>query len=165
MALAMIRVSWMHSAGMKAIPRCRAAIGLSRSRPEKPNAFGLYDMHGNVAQWCIDAYDPKSHERFAGKTVNWHDCIVWPSTRYPCILRGGTFDRKPRIAVRRSACIRRGNSTAVTPSFSKASTGMRMFTIGFRMVSPVKVPTEQEKFAIGAPRIREQADAPAAWCK
>jgi formylglycine-generating enzyme required for sulfatase activity len=43
-----------------------------------PNAFGLYDMHGNVSEWCEDAWDNALDDDFLS-----------PNDR---LLRGGSWD-------------------------------------------------------------------------
>jgi formylglycine-generating enzyme required for sulfatase activity len=57
------------------------AVGL-----KKPNAFGLYDMNGNVFEWCQDAY----HQNYNGAPT---DGSAWvdggePNSR---VLRGGSW--------------------------------------------------------------------------
>ena len=56
----------------------------------KPNAFGLYDMHGNVWEWVADTY----HENYNDAPT---DGSVWEDLgdRKAKVLRGGSWDYFP----------------------------------------------------------------------
>ncbi|TAG97667.1 MAG: hypothetical protein EAZ09_06575 [Oscillatoriales cyanobacterium] len=80
-----------------------------------PNAFGLYDMHGNVWEWCSD----KRHSNYDGAPT---DGSSWEiGQNHHRLLRGGSWYYNPRIC--RSAI--RDGSIAPDNDY---------FNIGFRVV-------------------------------
>lgn len=58
---------------------------------KKPNAWGLYDMHGNVWEWCSDWYGeyPK---------ISVSD-PVGPREGYCCVIRGGCWRNEARYCL------------------------------------------------------------------
>jgi formylglycine-generating enzyme required for sulfatase activity len=86
---------------------------LSSSHPiglKKPNAFGLYDMIGNVSEWCHDWFGPYP----AGPALN----PSGPSSGNARVFRGGSWQEFPR------------NCRAATRMADDP--GLRLYNLGFR---------------------------------
>jgi formylglycine-generating enzyme required for sulfatase activity len=107
---------------------------------KKPNAWGLYDMLGNVSEWVMDQYDEKYFN-----TVSAKDPLVPPSSRYPRSVRGGSY--LSTAAELRSAA--RAHSEPEwnrrDPQIPKSRWWLTdgMF-VGFRIVRPVEQPSKEE---------------------
>jgi formylglycine-generating enzyme required for sulfatase activity len=81
----------------------------------QPNNFGLYDMHGNVFEWCADYW----HKNYKGAPT---DGSVWldENENDYRLIRGGTWDTAPGVC-------RSAYRTDTSPC-------CRNYYIGFRVV-------------------------------
>ena len=57
---------------------------------KKPNAWGLHDMHGNVAEWTLDKYNPEAYKERSGR-IGTKNPFEKPTKTYPRTLRGGSW--------------------------------------------------------------------------
>jgi formylglycine-generating enzyme required for sulfatase activity len=59
-----------------------------------PNAWGLYDMHGNVMQWCNDWYDPDYYKKSPKENPKGPEKGVMPTGfdhNFFVVVRGGCW--------------------------------------------------------------------------
>jgi formylglycine-generating enzyme required for sulfatase activity len=106
----------------------------------KPNAWGLYDMQGNVAEWTLDQYD-ENFLKTAGAKDPWNQ----PTLKTPRTIKGGHFKdaaTELRSAARLKSDVNWNRRDPQIPK-SKWWNADAPF-IGFRIVRPVKQPTKEE---------------------
>jgi formylglycine-generating enzyme required for sulfatase activity len=109
---------------------------------KKPNAWGLYDMHGNVAEWCLDQYQPSFE---ALKALGELNPYVPSKTPYPHVAKGGSWDDEPkslRSAVRRASDKSWKMQDPQLPKSIWYLTDAQF--LGFRIVRPLQVPSAEE---------------------
>ncbi len=109
-------------------------------KDKKPNAWGLYDMLGNLSEWTIDQYDPNYYQKIGVK-----DPMTTPGAKYPRTVRGGSYmDEASQVT-----CTNRFASDAKwnqrDPQIPKSRWWLTdgMFA-GFRVVRPSKQPSAEE---------------------
>lgn len=102
--------------------------GNSNSMPHpvltrKPNAFGIYDMHGNAAEWCSDWYDDNYYKGSPASNPK------GPSSGPFHVVRGGNYNEQALYC-----------RSAFRYYFNIASFGgeVRGDFLGFRCASSVK---------------------------
>jgi formylglycine-generating enzyme required for sulfatase activity len=88
----------------------RRPVGLKR-----PNPAGLYDMHGNVNEWCLDNYD----STFSYPLVNNGNSPVTVASSFRTI-RGGIWN---------------SNAAAMRPTYRYGITIGRTGYLGFRLIA------------------------------
>ena len=108
-----------------------------------PNAWGLYDILGNLCEWTLDHYDEK-------RLLNWKEntdsvFVSYNKARYPKVLRGGGFQDE-------AGQLRSANRFQSDPSLNRRDPQIPKSkwwltdapAIGFRIVRPREQPSAEE---------------------
>lgn len=111
-----------------------------------PNAWGLYDMHGNVAEWTFDQYAADTYARYASSGAD--NPVEVPTELYPHVVRGGSFEDG-------AGDLRAAARGASDPSWKQMDPQVPKSNwwfpeapfVGIRLVRPAVAPSPEEAMA------------------
>ncbi|MDR2761161.1 MAG: formylglycine-generating enzyme family protein [Planctomycetaceae bacterium] len=114
-------------------------------KQKKPNAWGLYDMHGNLSEWVLEQYDINTYSK---RNSNSSDPVTVPiQTGFGQTLRGGNCEddetSRLRSAARFFSIAEWKKQDPVIPQSIWWTTDAP-FT-GFRIVRPLTPPKSDEE--------------------
>lgn len=108
----------------------------------KPNAWGIHDMHGNVAEWCLDHYRKDAYSTYLADAATLCPVFVPTEKKFSHVTRGGSWADDP---ARCRSAARRGSDPSwmrFDPQRPQSIWWLtKMDVIGFRICRPVE---EQE---------------------
>ncbi len=118
----------------------------------KPNAWGFFDMHGNVAEWCLDWYGPYE----SGEQID----PVGRASSYARSVRGWSF-LTPALQPTARFC-RSANRSGHLPEDANAYTGFRVVVGDMPKTKPLPMVLEpyQRDVKQGPPRQAGQKAKP-----
>jgi formylglycine-generating enzyme required for sulfatase activity len=106
---------------------------------KKPNPWGLYDMHGNLAEWCVDMYQKDFYSGFPADKLSLGPMNLPTKARFSHVARGGSWTDDPNKL--RSAA-RRGSEKSWIKRDPQRPQSIWWLTdaelVGFRIIRPVE---------------------------
>jgi formylglycine-generating enzyme required for sulfatase activity len=111
---------------------------------KRPNPWGLFDMHGNVAEWVLDGFEKDFYARAESEPRR--NVVNWNPAAWPHVVRGGSYDDDPD---RLRSAARRGSNPAWQAKDPQLPRSIWYLTsapfVGLRVVRPLREPTPQER--------------------
>ena len=111
-------------------------------KQKKPNPWGLYDVHGNVAEWVLDHYTEDGYSEITDGANNpWQQA----TERYPREVRGGHWDQDPEDLRSAARMASDPDWKVQDPQIPKSIWyHTDALWLGFRIVRPVRIPSLED---------------------